>query len=300
MYRFAKLTSSHRITAAIVAAVLILAGSAFAQESDSDLRRQNQQLSNEVSELQRRLDAAEGRNRDLEQRITQLEQLLSAARRGSTTTSTLPPLEPEEVTVDESIPNASPRALFKELIANYENTMREIDIGDNDDRVRRAYLKQLDSWRSRVNREYRSPIEWHVRAIDARVGPNRERIVTFIAVDPKTDVQLGDAFDAVLSQSLVDRLANFEIRGELGMLVMRGTLIPEVRINPFRIDRGTFDIPPFVGPFAEFFFRVDATSLKLLRDDGVEDTTSNQPPVPPAPSGPPRPAPVSPNSPPMK
>lgn len=287
----------------VVAGLLCLSCTVWAQESDSDLRRQNQQLADEVQDLQRRLEAAELRNRELEQRIAQLEQQLAAARRGTATSSTLPPLEQDEITVDESIPNASPRALFKELLASYEKAMGGLEIGAEDDRIRRAYLKQVESWRARVNREYRSQIEWHVRAIDARIGPNRERIVTFIAVDPKTDVRLGDSFDVVLSQTLVDRLANFETRGELGVLVMRGTLIPEVRVNPSRLDRGTFDNPPFIGPFAEFFFRVDVASLKLVREQGVEDTTSNQPPQKPArptQPDPPRPAPVPPNPPPMK
>jgi hypothetical protein len=285
-------------------ASFLLAGTAYSQESDSDLRRQNQQLTNEVQELQRRLNAAEQRNQELEQRLTQLEQQLAAGRRAAPSSSTLPPLEQEEVTVDETIPHASPRALFRELVANYEKTFEGVDIGDDDDdRSRRNFIKQVEAWRARVNREYRSPIEWHVRTIDARTGPNRERIVTFIAVDPKTDVRLGDSFDVVLSQILTDRLATLETRGELGVLVMRGTLIPEVRVNASRLDRGTFDNPPFISPFAEFFFRVDVASLKLVRDQGVEDTTSNRPPqkpVRPTQPDPPRPAPVGPNPPPMK
>lgn len=291
------------ITGVVVTCLMCFASRGLAQESDSDLRRQNQQLTTEVQDLQRKLEASEERNRELEARIAQLEQQLANARRGGTASRTLPPLEEEEITVDESVPNASPRALFKELVTSYEANLASVDTDLNDDRVRRGFLKQAESWRAKVNREYRSPIEWYVRAIDARQGPNRERIVTFIAVDPSTDVRLGDSFDVVLSQSLADRLANFEVRGELGLLVMRGTLIPEVRINSGRFDRGTFDNPPFIGPFAEFFFRVDVNSLKLVRDQGVEDTTSNQPPQKPArPTvpDPPRPAPVSPNPPPMR
>ena len=294
----------NRTMACAVSALVVLCWSnpSFAQESDSDLRRQNQQLTTEVQDLQKRLEAAEQRNRELEERIAQLEQQLTA-RRTSPATSTLPPLEEEEVSIDESVPNASPRALFKELVKSYEKSLAELDMGLNDERVQRGFLKQAESWRSRVNREYRSPIEWHVYAIDARQGANRERIVTFIAVDPKTDARLGDAFDVVLSQSLVDRMANLETRGELGLLVLRGTLTPDVRINPARFDRGTFDNPPFIGPFAEYFFRIDATSVKLVRPEGVEDATSNQPPqkpTRPTQPDPPKPAPVSPNPPPMK
>lgn len=279
---------------------------ALAQESEADLRRQNQQLAAEVEDLEKQLDAARERQKELEDRIADLEAKLAAALKGSTTTTPKsgggPAIPAEEVTVDESVPTASPRALFKSLIASYEEATAGLEIGrflpggtagGGPDRDRRNYLKRLEAWRTSANREFRAPIKWHVRVIDARVGPDNQRIITLVAVDPVTDVRLGNTFDVVLSQSLADRLARYQERGggEIGVLVLRGTLIPQVRINPDRDVRGTFDNPPFIGPFAEFLYRIDVTSLIHPRDEPADARPprekSGSTGTPPPPTSPP-------------
>jgi len=268
--------SLHWRVAAVLSTALACTGLASAQDSDADLRRQNEQLSAQIRDLQRELLQAQDRIQQLEGTISQLQRQAAAPRRSSTAGSPAPSLDDEIVSVDESVPNASPRALFKALVASYEATMAGLPIGKPGERDRRAYLRKLENWRAGVIREFRSPIVWHVRVIDARLGPDRQRIVTFLAVDPETDARLGNSFDVVLSQTLVERLANFEARGDLGVLVMRGTVFPEIRIDEDRESRGTFDNPPFIGPFAEFLFRIEVASLKLLKDE-VEDIASGNP-----------------------
>lgn len=249
----------------------------FGQESASDLRRQNQLLASQIETLEKELDLARQRNGELEGRIAQLERELAARRAAppASTQPTSPPLDEEEITVDESIPNASPRALFNAIIASHDEAMADMDWGAAGDRNRRAYLKKLDGWRNGVNRQFRSPIKWYVRVVDGRISPAGHRIITLVAVDPQTDVRLGNPFQVVLTQNLVDRLARYEARGELDVLILRGTLVPEVHVNEERLDRGSFDNPPLIGPFAEFMYRVDVASLVLPREELKE-------PAPPA------------------
>jgi hypothetical protein len=264
----------------IVLAAVVSSGSSA--QSDSDLRKQNQQLSSRVQELEQELIAAVERNRVLEERISQLQaQLAAAVRGGPGAVSAQPPLEPEEVTVDETIPNASPRALHNALIASYEQTFAEFDKGRPGDGKRRAFMKSLEGWKSRVDREFRSPIVWYVEVVGSR-AERGDRIVTLTPVDPKTRVRLGRQFDISLSKLMADRLAAAESRGEADLLVLRGILIPNVHINEARETRGAFNNPPFIGPFAELYFSVEPRSLLPVREDAGEHAKSAAPGAKPA------------------
>ncbi|MCI0363973.1 MAG: hypothetical protein L0Y44_00650 [Phycisphaerales bacterium] len=235
---------------------------ALGQATQNDAREQNEILTQQVRALQEQLRAAEQENQRLEDRIAQLEQQLGAMRRSTTTPAppTAPPAEVERVTIDETVPNASPRALFRALRENYEQTMGGLAIGEPGSTERREYWKRLEKWKVAVDRLHQGQFAWHVR-VDSGPVNRRDRVVTFVAVDPETDVRLGDPFDVLLSRTLADRLARLEERGELGVLVMRGYLEPNVVLDPEREVKGTFDKPQFIGPFAAFDFQLVARSL---------------------------------------
>lgn len=252
---------------------------AIARQSDSDLRKENQQLTTKVQDLQNELDAARHDNEALKQQIAQLEQQIAALRRSSGGSGTAPatsPVVPEQVSVDESVPTASPRALFHAILDSYDKTMGGADIGKPGDAKRRMYLKKVEGWRSAANRDFRAPITWHVRFIDGRSAKNGDRIATLVVVDPKTDVRLGNQFDVLLSKLFADRLDFYKAHGGLDNIVMvlRGTVIPDIRINEERAARGSFDNPPFIGPFAEFIYSVDVKSLMAAKDDEKEQPAS--------------------------
>lgn len=281
--------SIRRLSLDSLAAALMLAlavtGTARGQ-SDAELRRQNEQLASQVRELESQLQQSQSENEKLKQRIDQLERQIATIRRsGGGRSTTPPPAEPERVTIDESVPSASPRALHKAIQDSYLEAMKDMETGRPGDTKRRAYMKKLEGWKASLERQLRGPIVWHVRVVDARmqnVDPDRqrERIVTFVAVDPETDVRLGEQFDVQLSKTLTDRLANYEARskdGDIGVLVMRGTLSPHIRINQERLERGSFDNPPFIGPFAEFQFAVDVKSLMPVAEDKEKQTEATQP-----------------------
>jgi hypothetical protein len=245
-----------RSTAVAVLALLTTAGAASAQ-SDADLRRENQRLRTQVTDLQRELDAARNRIEQLEREVEKLRQLLAAAPPSSGG-----PPEKEEISIDESVPHASPRALVRALQDGYLDAMLDSDPGAPETRERTAYLRDLHRWARRMNRQMKSPIQWHVRITERAIAPGDTPSLEVVAVDPKTDVVLGEPFPVKLAQATVRQLSQLEQRGQLGVLILRGVLMPEVMVNPLRDEQGLFNKPLFVGPFAEFNFLVEASSLK--------------------------------------
>jgi hypothetical protein len=246
-----------------------------ARQSDNDLRRQNQELATRIQDLEEELKAKDREIDRLKDQISELRQRLDDLRRAPRPATRPAAPEPEKVTIDESIPGASPRALFRAVRESYDKATANLDMGRPGDGRRRAFLKKLEGWKSSVDREFRGPITWHVRVIDTRdqdihADRSRELVVTLQAVDPETDVKLGEPFDVPLSRALADRLTRYGHRGDVGVLVLRGILSPNIRINEERTERGSFDNPPFIGPFAEFGYAIEAHGLKPVEEDRKE------------------------------
>ncbi|MHC4106939.1 MAG: hypothetical protein ACYSTY_02520 [Planctomycetota bacterium] len=239
-------------------------------QSDSDLRKENQRLRTRVRDLERELDAAQNRIGELEVEVARLQEMVEALRAAPRPSTTAPAPEPPKVTIDESIPHASPRALFNAVVKSYEKEIEALGIDANDPNERTVYLRELQRWAAAVNRDLRSPVEWHVRVLD-RQGTRRGATVKLRAVDPKTRAELGDAFDVRLSRNLARRLEQ-QLSHE-DVLVARGTLIPRVRVNEKRTARGVFDKPKFIGPYAELDLTVEVASLMPAKP----------PPAPPQP-----------------
>jgi hypothetical protein len=270
-----------------LAVALLTAGAMCGQsraQSDSDLRKQNQELAAKVKDLQAELDAAKKQSDALQKRISQLESQLSAARStGATGAAAWPPLEEEKVSIDESKPSASPRALFGAVVESYKKAVGDSPLGHPNDRDRVNYMRKLDKWKPATERELRTPIDWHVRLLEAKmIDAKRERIATFVAVDPVTDTRLGDPFDVALSRPLVEHLEELSTRGELGVLQMKGTAVINLRINPERETRGSFDNPRFVGPLAEFEMTVEPSSIVPAKPAASQPAATTTKPARPA------------------
>jgi len=249
-------------------------------QSDADVRKQNQQLAAKVQDLEKELEAARKEASASKQRIADLEQQVAALKRGGVAAAaTQPaPLQPEPTSIDESVPNASPRALFSAIVKSYDETFNGMEVGRAGEPHRKAYLRKLEGWKTAMDRQHRGPITWHVRMVGEQPVTERTRIVKLQAVDPKTGAELGLPFDVVLSRALSDRLATSESRGDLGEMVLRGTAVPNVRVNEQRLSRGAFDNPPFIGPLAEYTFAVDARSLLPAKEDAGEAESGSMTP----------------------
>jgi hypothetical protein len=217
-------------------------------------------------ELERELEAARARIAELEQTVARLTRQLERARPPQ-------PGEPErdqpEVTIDESKPNASPRALLRAMTESYEEHLGEMEIGEDGDRTRALYLRQLERWLNRVNREFRAPLTWTVRVLETeetRAG----HALRVLAIDPKSGARLGEAFEMELPRRLARRYEQLLARQEAEVLQIRGTLVPQARLNRERMSPGPFNVPPLIGPFAEFGFRIELSSVAKPGDDAPE------------------------------
>ena len=253
------------ITLIALLAVVGLTTPAVAQ-SDRDLREENQRLQTEVSDLQRELEAAELLIAQLKLEILRLK---NQTRGGPTTR---PPAE-EPVTIDETVPTASPRALLKAVQSSYQEATRDIEPGDtrtsSGRRVQAMYVRTVENWAKRVRREFKSPIEWTVRVIPLTHQTDRQGGLAVQAVDPVTGTELGDPFIVQLDRATRHKLNQLAQRAELDELVLRGVLQPQVTINLDRFDVGPFDNPRFIGPFAEFELTVEASSLTLPPENAL-------------------------------
>ncbi len=91
------------------------------------------------------------------------------------------------------------------------------------------------------------------------------------AVDPRTKTELGDPFVIALQRSAARRFEQLQQGDLVDVLVLKGTLHPNVAVNRQRRDVGPFDNPRFIGPYAELRLTVDASSLLPPTDEGPED-----------------------------
>lgn len=264
-------------TTLIATTILILLGTwarPASAQSDREIRKENQALRTQVTELRRELDAARQQIEALNVRIAELE---SQLRSGGTSGGPriVPPPPVVEVTIDESVPTASPRALFNSIVADYEETMGDKEIGNAGDRSRIAYLRHVENWQAKVNREFREPIDWHVKLLERQPAP-RGMAAYLVAVDPVTGAELGDPFWAHLQPAIARRVEAMLERTKATVFQLKGVLRPAVTLDVDRMSPGPFDSPKYIGPFAEFEFTVDAHSLTEPIED-EEDEGDEQP-----------------------
>lgn len=278
----------------------LIAGFAFVQpaaaQSTRDLRDENQRLTTQVDDLQKELTAAKQRIAELERQLSDLRQ--NAATRGgpaSTGRSSAPDPKPK-VTIDESDPFASPRALFNAVVENHGDAMRDQPVGREGRSERELYLRKLQEWRGGALRKFNGTIDWTVRLLH----PNRDladgRRLELIAVDPVTEAQLGDPFFVALDRAQLERLQKIHDRrlneddDQLGVLMLHGVAEPQIDIDPARLEPRKFtNVHAFIGPFAEYMLKVTPRSLVPVREEAPAATPADTPPqdkVDPSPTGP--------------
>lgn len=246
----------------LLAASILLIGRPAAAQSDQELRQENQRLRTENEDLKRDLEAARQAIERLEKQLQALEMIISrmggntgTGGTGTGTGSTPPP--PPQVSIDESEPQASPRALLKAVEEEHKEAMAEIPMGEAGSRERTAYNRALERWVSSVNRQMRFPIEWIVTLERGqRVRGGYELMVQ--AIDPVHDTELGDPFVITISDAQARRMEAISVGDRLSL---KGTLNANVRVNADRETSGPFNNPPLIGPYVEFGYTVDMNSL---------------------------------------
>jgi hypothetical protein len=259
--------------AALFLTISAFGAAAVAQDdtSTNDLRRQNQALRADLQEKEAELAAAHERIALLEQRIAELEARLA----GTPTTRPAPapavtPGRPAAgpggsgaVTIDESIPSASPRALNRALESSYEQAIGPLDRGTPDSRERRNLLREIEHWAAGATRQFRDRITWHVEPVEYRYAGEQLLLVVY-AIDPSTRTRLGREFTLAVGHPGQRRRLDREFGDALPeTLIVRGTLIPKVAVNPRRETPGMFNQPPLLAPFVEHGFEINIDSIAL-------------------------------------
>lgn len=238
-------------------------------QSDRDLRAENQRLKTQVKQQQKELDASKAQIAKLNNQVKDLEKALKAARNAPKNPSQQPRVD-EKISIDESVATASPRALFSALKNSYEQAVDGLDQGEPGETSYKIYLKAVQRWAIAANREYRAKIVWHVRVL--ATSPTQKGFAFELqAVDPKTNTKLGDPFFALLSKGLTKRYEQVIRRSGAEVVELKGTLHPNVTFDRSRSTAGPFDKAKFIGPFAQFSFEVDATSLQPPSEDDNKD-----------------------------
>jgi hypothetical protein len=274
------MTTTRSLHFALLIAVFLLPATALtapaAAQSDAELRQENARLREELRELRKEYEQQRLRITELEREAARLRSELAAQPTTPPSTSPKPveKLPEPPVSIDESVPDASPRALFAALATSYRTTLGATEIGQPDSRERSAYMRQLERWRQHVRREFRQRISWHVRILDTIAAPNgQEYLLRMVAVDPVTGTELGAHFEAIVDSVIIKRLRTFEQRGPISQLVLTGVAVPNLSIVPDQMTRNNaFADYDLVGPFVEYGFDVTVTTLLPPAKDAGKDS----------------------------
>ncbi len=252
------LGNNHLRPVFVLVLFLIAAGGTPAWgQSAAQLRAENERLKSRVGDLEADLAAARLRIQALEEENDRLRAaLLSRPESGRDPVPPPAPPAAPEVTIDESVPTASPRALLQAARASYEKAAEAWAARPGGGDVR-----DIRSWIGRFNRDHRAEVTWRVRILD-RERRGRDLRLRGQAVDPVSGARLGEPFLVTVPRVLERRLELAE-RQHPGVTTwdITGRLVPQVRFNRNRAERGVFDKPPFLGPYAEFDFAFEASEF---------------------------------------
>ncbi|MCA9278399.1 MAG: hypothetical protein H6815_07045 [Phycisphaeraceae bacterium] len=132
------------------------------------------------------------------------------------------------------------RSYFEQMSIIPRSTLREQDL----------FHDAVARWTRTTSRELRSQIEWTVsiERIERDVDGGRRFSGYLRVMDPRTGIGVGPA----ILVPIPERYAVRALRApDVSYWELRGEVIAEPRYNPDRAERGIFDEPPIIGPFAE-------------------------------------------------
>lgn len=259
----------------VLLAILVLSGTTFAQpdESMADLRRENEALRQRIAQLEAQLATA----REEAEGLRQANRVLLRELEERTRPAPLPRPEPEArpaeapppVTAEppaerkraypdpaRANPFAFPDALLSAVQRSHDDAMGSETL---DREQPTAYFSALRRWVNSTNRAFRGRIDWVVSVSDERGAIPAQQPVRVFVVDPETLQPLHrEAFIVELSSRDRRRMAEESSRQAWRIV---GQIASQVRINPDRAERGVFNTPVFLGPFAEFDYELRILSV---------------------------------------
>ena len=229
-----------------------------------DLEQENEQLKNQVQKLSEELKSAQDQIVLLQKQIEQLKLTLDQATRNGPAASTA--TAPTAQGMDTAKPEDNPQALFNAMKKDYAEATQEHEIGEKGDRVRAAYRRVVERWIAYANRHYKSKIEWHVTIFDGP-QPTRESSLKLQAVDPSTGETIDHPFSIALNRQLARRFRKLRQKGELDTFILKGVVIPNVKLTTQTETTNPFHNPKLVGPFALFGYSINVNTIVPIKKE---------------------------------
>jgi type II secretory pathway pseudopilin PulG len=264
----------------------------------AQLKRENDALRQRIDQLEAELDRANDTIDALRQQIDTLTQQVNALRRDvrdanenagpsgpddADQSGDAESQEPRFAELPDDQPLAAPKAMLRYMQRSYSETLDELPTDEHDDNAMRRYVNDVQRWSRIVRRDLRGEVQWVIEPLDVVERTPRSAEFTYRVLDPETLKPYSDrAWTLTLPRgSAARRFAEYP---DHPLWLVRGRVLATPEVNPDRPDPGFFDIPPFIGPFAEFEFtlRIEAF-LRVARpqveagdaddetDDGRDD-----------------------------
>lgn len=263
------MASHARPTAARLLFMLIVlscsfAPAAFAQSrtpTPAELRRENEALRERVEQLEAELrtatDTIQQMREQMDELSSELESLRLELRRnppaaGEGAQAASPePQGPAFAELPEGDQLAAPEAMLAIMIESYEQELAGASYETDADY--RRYMSLLSKWSRLVRRELRGQAEWVVEITGVVTDSDRRLVVSYRVIDPASRLPYGDReYELELPGGIATR--RFRDNPDHDLWLIRGRVLAMPEINPDRETVGFFDIPPFIGSFAEFGF----------------------------------------------
>lgn len=223
---------------------------AAGQESQHDLRQENDRLHQQVQQLQADLEAAQQRIQELEEKLAQL------AQQNTSTTNAPSAPTPPAVAPD---PALGPGGLLAKLRQDFRDATlgREIPSAPPgaDPAGRQAweqYMRLVDPWITRTQKQV-IPVEWQ-GVIDPGSAQPQGRQVSFTVVFTNG----GREYPTTISvePGMFARLRGPDGNPITTPVLVNGTVTPRLRVNQDRAEAGAFERPPLIAPFVEFGYEL--------------------------------------------
>lgn len=251
------------ITVAFIVGCASLTTSVIAQDA-TDLKQENEQLKNHVQKLSEELKSAQDQIVLLQKQIEQMKLTLDQAARNGSAAST--PTAPTAQGMDSTKPEDNPQALFNAMKKAYAEATQVHEIGEKGDRVRAAYRRVVDRWIAYANRHYKSKIEWHVTIFE-QPQSTRPSSLKLQVVEPSTGKTIDQPFSINLNRQLIRRLGKLEQQGQLDIFILKGVLIPKLKMTARSDTANAFHNPRLVGAFAQFGFLIDVNTIVPIKKE---------------------------------
>ncbi|MCA9294130.1 MAG: hypothetical protein KDA20_09980 [Phycisphaerales bacterium] len=265
---------------AILAACVLgaIAPTSLAQNQNitvNDLRRENDALRQKIDQMSSQLDQSTKKVDDLEERIRQLTQQIEALQRQLASQGAAPQdpsqtpvaAEPMYATPSADEPYTSPDALFLAVQADYQKARTEQKWESMEEPRQR---RMVADWARGAGRKFRSRVEWVVNVSEVRNTPNGAVVVGQV-MDAASGQPFGSMDVTLELNSTFARKLHEHPRESTWRVV--GNVSAAPRMNPERTEQGFFNVPAFVGPYAEFLFELRVTGLAPASEP--KDTTTN-------------------------